>query len=211
MKKISTLMLLLFISIMSSWAQSDDTFKFVDKDGKEVADGSVLTVTTTEDDGWGGVIMKTGLSVKSTKTGTVYGCMNYNIIEMSNGAFQVCFPQNCTQETKVGDYTTPYAEVKTEDIQAEWMPETYGTAKVELQTQTWRYNKITDKWTFIGYGPKVTVNFIYTDPTGITNVETVSKKEAGRYALDGRRLHRSEHGINIIKTEDGKVYKELIK
>ena len=211
MKKIFTFALLLTMGVMSAWSQTENIFYFVDKNGNEVADGTELTITETEDDGWGGVMMKTGLYVKSRQAGTVYGSMLYNVIEMSNGAFQVCFPENCTQTEDLGETETPMGEVKTEDIMAEWMPEAYGTAKVTLQPKTYKYNSVTKKYTFVADGPKVTLNFVYADPAGITSTEAAEKKEIGRSALDGRKLEQPENGINIVKTNDGKTHKVLIK
>ncbi|MCH5311389.1 MAG: hypothetical protein J1E57_05475 [Prevotella sp.] len=211
MKKISTLALFIFMSAVATWAQTDDTFYFVDKNGNIVPDGTELTITEVEEDIFGGVMMPTGLYVKSNKSGTLYGSMSYNVVEMSNGAFQVCFPENCTQTENTGEYETPAGQVKTEDIQAEWLPEAYGTAKVTLQPKTYTYNSVTKKWTFVGDGPKITINFIYTDPAGITNAGAESRKETGRYALDGRKLAQPENGINIIKTDDGRTHKVLIK
>ena len=212
MKKISTLALLLMMGAMSAWSQTENIFYFVDKDGKEVPDGTELTITEAEEDKeWGGIMMKTGLYIKSTQSGTVYGSMAYNVIEMSNGAFQVCFPSNCTQTEVVGENETPEGEVKTEDIQAEWLPEVYGTAKVTLQPKTYKYNNVTKKMTFVADGPKVTINFVYTDPASITNADAESQKEVGRYALDGRKLAQPHNGINIVKTNDGKTHKVFIK
>lgn len=211
MKKLSTLVMLLMMGAMSAWSQTENIFYFVDKNGNEVKDGTELTITDFEEDGWGGVMMKTGLYVKSRQSGTVYGSMLYNVIEMSNGAFQVCFPENCTQTENTGEVETPMGEVKTEDIMAEWMPESYGTAKVTLQPKTYKYNSVTKKYTFVADGPKVTLNFIYADPAGITSTGADEKKEISRYALDGRKLQQPENGINIIKTNDGKTYKVLIK
>ena len=209
MRKLSTLALLLMMGVMSAWSQTGNIFYFVDKDGKEVPDGTELTITETEDDGWGGVMMKTGLRVKSTQSGTVYGSMVYNVLEMSNGAFQVCFPENCTQTEKTGEYETPAGEVKTEDIQTEWMPEAYGTAKVTLQPKTYKYNNVTKKMTFVADGPKITINFIYADPTGITNTAN-NPREVERFALNGHRLAQPQNGINIVKTVDGKTHKVFI-
>ena len=211
MKKISTLALLLMMGVMSAWSQTENIFYFVDKDGKEVPDGTELTITEAEDDGWGGMMMKTGLYVKSTQSGTVYGSMVYNVIEMSNGAFQVCFPENCTQTETTGETEMPAGAVKTEDIQAEWLPEAYGTAKVTLQPKTYKYNNVTKKMTFIADGPKVTINFVYTDPAGIANAGAEGQKEIGRYAVDGRKLAQPHNGINIVKTNDGKTHKVFIK
>lgn len=211
MRKLSTLALLLMMGAMSAWSQTENIFHFVDKDGKEVPDGTELTITETEDDGWGGVMMKTGLYIKSSQNGTVYGSMVYNVIEMASGAFQVCFPENCTQTEKTGEVETPAGEVKTEDIQAEWMPEAYGTAKVTLQPKTYKYNNVTKKMTFVADGPKVTLNFVYTDPANVANTETESMTEVERYALDGRKLAQPETGVNVVKTDDGKTHKVFIK
>ena len=211
MKKVFTFAIFLLMGAMSAWSQTDNTFRFVDKDGKEVPDGTELTITETEDDGWGGVMMKTGLYIKSSQSGTVYGSMAYNVLEISSGAFQVCFPENCTMAETVGENETPAGAVKTEDIQAEWVPDTYGTAKVTLQPKTYKYNSVTEKMTFVGYGPKITINFIYTNPSGITNATAGSQQEIGRYALDGRKLEQPVKGINIVKTSDGKTHKVFIK
>ena len=211
MKKISTLALFIFMSAVATWAQSDDTFYFVDKNGNIVPDGSELTVTAVEENIFGGVMMPTGLYIKSNKSGTLYGSMSYNVIEISSGAFQVCFPENCTMAEKIGEYETPAGIVKAEDIQAEWMPDTYGTAKVTLQPKTYKHNNVTGNTSFVGYGPKITLNFVYADPAGITNAGAEGKKEIGRYTLDGRKLEQPKNGINIIKTNDGKTHKVLIK
>lgn len=211
MKKVSTLALFLLMGVLSTWSQTDNTFRFVDKDGKEVPDGTELTITGVEDDGWGGVMMKTGLYVKSNQSGTLYGSMAYDVLEISSGAFQVCFPENCTSQAKPGEYETPAGAVKTEDIQAEWLPEAYGTAKVTLQPKTYKYNSVTKKMSFVGDGPKITINFVYADPAGITNAGVDGVKVVGCYTLDGSQLAHSQNGINIVKTSDGKVRKVFIK
>lgn len=211
MKKLSTIVFLMLVCVLSAVAQSDDTFYFVDANGKKVADGSTITVTDTEDDGFGTMIMKTGLYIKSDKTGSLYACMAYNILEMPNGAFQVCFPENCTQADEEGSYETPVGEVKVSDIQAEWLADDYGIAKVELQPKTYRHNNVTNANTFVGNGPKVTVIFDYSDPAGISGIEANGSKVVARYSLDGRVLSQPENGINIVKTDDGKVRKIMIK
>ena len=211
MKKITTLAFFLLMGVLSAWSQTDDTFRFVDKDGKEVPDGTELTITETEDDGWGGVMMKTGLYIKASKSGTLYGSMAYTIAEISSGAFQVCFPENCTSQEKAGEYETPMGVVKTEDIQAEWLPEAYGTAKVTLQPMTYKHNNVTGNTSFVGYGPKITINFVYADPAGVAGANADGKKEVGRYALDGRQLAQPQKGLNIVKTSDGNTHKIIIK
>lgn len=211
MRKLFTIALLVLAGTISAWAQADNTFRFVDKDGKEVPDGTVLTITETEDDGWGGVMMKTGLYIKSSQSGTVYGSMAYTIDEIDNGAFQVCFPENCTSQERVGEYETPAGEVKTEDIQAEWIPDGYGTARVTLQPKTYKYNAVTKKYTFVGDGPKVTIHFTYSDPAGVPGTAADGKKEVGRYTMDGRKMAHPQKGINIVKTDDGKAHKVLVK
>lgn len=211
MKKISTLAMLLIMGAMSAWSQTENVFYFVDQNGKEVPDGTELTITETEEGVFGEVIMKTGLSIKSRQSGTVYGSIVYHVIEMSNGAFQVCFPANCTSTGKTEEVETPAGEVKTEDIQAEWIPDAFGTAKVTLQPKTYKHNNVTGATTFVADGPKITLNFVYSDHAGIMNAEAGEKKEIGRYTLDGRKLEQPENGINIVKTNDGKTQKVFIK
>lgn len=211
MKKISTLTLFLLMGVMSAWSQTDNTFRFVDKNGNEVPDGTELTITEVEEDVFGGVMMPTGLYIKSNQNGTVYGSMAYDILEISSGAFQVCFPENCTSKSAAGTYETPFGAVKTEDIMAEWMPEAYGTAKVTLQPKTYKHNNVTGNTSFLGYGPKITINFVYADPSGITATGAEGKTEVGRYAVDGRRLAQPQRGLNIVRTSDGKTHKVFIK
>lgn len=207
MKKISTLALLICMGTLSAWAQTTNVFRFVDKNGKEVPDGSVLTITATEDDGWGGIMMKTGLYIKSSQSGTVYGNMVYNIQQMDNGAFQVCFPENCTQSDELGVHETPVGAVTTEDIQAEWLPETYGTATVTLQPKTYRHNNVTGNTTFVADGPKITLNFIYSDPAAIAGTATDVQQPVGYYTIDGRQQAQPQQGITIVKTADGTTRK----
>lgn len=210
MKKISTLTMLLLVGALSALAQTTNIFRFVDANGNTVPDGTELTITQTEDDGWGGVMMKTGLRIKSSQSGKSYGSMVYEILEIDNGAFQVCFPSNCTQSEEIGTTETPAGEVTTEDIQAEWMPEAYGTAKVTLQPKTYKYNSVTEKMTFVADGPKITLNFVYADPSGVTPPTADDAQETACYTLDGRQISQQQKGVNIVKTNNGKTKKVLI-
>ena len=100
MKKIVSLCLGLFAALAIQ-AQSDFPLQFVDKNGNEVTDGTTLNITEAEDDGFGGIIMPSGLSVKNTSSDEVQCGGAFIISSMSNGAFQSCFPTNCMQASQV--------------------------------------------------------------------------------------------------------------
>lgn len=76
----------------------DKTIQFVDKNGNVVADGATVNVEEGEKDVFGDLLFKTGLFVSNTSENDVYIGIDYEIKSLPNGAFQICFPQNCVQK-----------------------------------------------------------------------------------------------------------------
>ena len=98
MKKLFTLFLFSLLTIGQTWAQNNDTFQFVDKDGNVVASGTTLTVDQlTEDDIMGNNI-STGLSVMNTSGASASLRISYKITILDNGIFQICFPTICVSK-----------------------------------------------------------------------------------------------------------------
>lgn len=94
MKTIKSLLLIAAAMFTTaSYAQVDQTFSFVDKDGKEVKSGTVMTVNTIEEDPISGEDMiPTGLYVKNnTKEKQGVGAF-FNIKKMDNGSFRSVSP-----------------------------------------------------------------------------------------------------------------------
>ena len=223
MKKIYTLIAALAFAA-GSFAQTDNTFEFVDKDGNVVPDGSTITVNEVSDDGMGTLMIKTGLHVVSHSSNKEGIGLTFNLSKMDNGALSVCFPGNCINYEAVGDYDNKTAIVDpnmNKDFQTEWLPATYGTATATFTLSRYEVVKKTvprlgvtieevgDK---IADGPTVTVNFVYTDPTAINGVESSSKKSVvARYNANGQRIAEPQHGLNIVKYSDGTTRKVVVK
>lgn len=47
--------------------------------------------------------------------------------------------------------------------------------------------------------------------SGIDEVNSDITGKVTRYSVDGRVLSRPEKGVNILRTEDGKTYKVIVK
>lgn len=205
----------------ASYAQVDNTFSFVDKDGKEVKSGTVITVNTIEEDPLTGEDMiSTGLYVKNnTNERQGLGAL-FNIKKMDNGKFQICFPQLCSKaitatgmdRTKGG--TMKAGQVKT--LGAEWFPKADGVCEVEFKLEL--YNINTNKFGVESYErveeedmeypmPSVTVNFVKgaTAINGIKDSENV--EVTGIYDATGKQMQTTQKGLNIVKLSNGKTVK----
>lgn len=205
----------------ASYAQVDQTFSFVDKDGKEVKSGTVITVNTVEEDpGTAEDMISTGLYVKNnTKEKQGVGAF-FNIKKLDNGSFQICFPMLCSEgitatgmdRTKGG--TMNAGQVKT--LGAEWFPKADGVCEVEFKLEYYTINK--------GMGgfeslermeeedmeypmPSVTVNFVKgaTAINGIKDGENV--EVTGIYDATGKLMQTTQKGLNIVKLSNGKTVK----
>ena len=222
MKTIKSLLLVAAAMFTTaSYAQVDNTFSFVDKDGKEVKSGTVMTVNTIEEDPLTGEDMiPTGLYVKNnTNERQGLGAL-FNIKKMDNGKFQICFPQLCSDaitatgmdRTKGG--TMKAGQVKT--LGAEWFPKADGVCEVEFKLEL--YNINTNKFGVESYErveeedmeypmPSVTVNFVKgaTAINGIKDSENV--EVTGIYDATGKQMQTTQKGLNIVKLSNGKTVK----
>lgn len=219
MKKIFTLAMLLVLGLGTSFAQDeeiDNTLQFVDAQGAVVPDGSEITRTEVEDDGFGSLQIPTGLSVKNTSDEPVGTKCEFNVLEMPTGSFSCCFPAGCTSVSETGTYKTMPGLLdasETKDFQTEWKEfEQYGKAKATFQLLICELGQFGRPGDVIANGPKITINFVYSDPTGINGPTNVTvNRVAERYNAAGARIYAPVKGINILKMEDGSVKKVLVK
>ncbi len=140
---------------------------FVDKNGTTIADGSSINICEWDDDGWGGVMMSTGLYVENDGEEDCYVGITYDLKQLPNGSFQMCFPVNCMSLSHIGTGKTPEGLLQVDEkksLMAEWLPDYngFGTCVVEFQVNIYTYNSITKKYNLDQYGPKVLVNMIYS-------------------------------------------------
>lgn len=208
MKRFFTLLSLFMLGIT---AINADNFVFVDKDGNVIEDGATITVTEFEEDAFGSVQLKSGLSVKNVGAPSNYSVRIHNeITRIDNGNVQVCFPVYCHNYTAVGTNKSEEGTLSTDevkDIQSEWFPESYGECIVTYQAMALQpmANLYIEKG-----GPKVTIHYIYSDQAGVTSLK--NHVEAVEYFnLQGRHTVQPQRGINIVRMSDGSVRKMLNK
>lgn len=235
MKKLFTLCAAVLMGSVMAFAQTDNTFRFVDADGNEVPDGTVVERYEKIDGreevpGWGvydrGTYIPAGLYVENTSSEEVFCAIDYQVTQIDGGAFQICFPMNCSSESTVTDLiSTPSGPIQAgskSDLQTEWFvrianteTEYQGICKATLQLKTMReiMNGGIPTYEFVGYGPKVEIIF-HNDGTteGITAPEKAGKAEVeAYYSLDGCRRDVPQKGLNIVKYSDGTAKKVVIR
>lgn len=226
--KIKTLLATAIMAVcsMNAMAQTDlETFQFVDKDGKVVADGSEITVYEPETVN-GSLQINSGLFVKNTTGKDQAVGLDLNITNMDNGQFSCCFPSNCRDIFSAGnfvDVNTPglflIEEGEQQTLMSEWKPAAYGKCQAVFQLKVYNVveldiegTKIPDVGDFKAYGPKVTINFMYLDPTGVNGVvDNANAKVVNRYNAAGMRINSAVRGLNIETLSNGKTIKRIVK
>lgn len=230
MKRFFTLLVSVFALAATGWAQDadedlDPTFVFVDDQGNIVPDGSVITVTgltyDEEDvDKTGEAQMVIPLKVRNVEGDRVAVSMFETIDALPNGGWQTCAFGNCMALNATG-YSAKNIISGTDDsdIQTEWIPEKgkYATWSATLQIHV--FNIIT-KTQFgmktevagdeiIGYGPKVTVNFVYNSESAHIGSTSADHQPKEYYNVRGQRIDGPKKGLNIVRLANGKTIKSI--
>ncbi len=225
-------LLLFLVSVFiggTAVAQTDNTLQFVDKNGNVVADGATVNGELEYVDGgspeWSYWQVSSGLYVKNNASTATGVNVEGFISQIDNGGFQNCFPGACdAQLTQSGRFEGKAGEIPANGkvpFRNEWLPANneYGKCVVEfklhvmdIETVETAYGPIVS-YVFRAYGPSVTVNFVYDETSaGINDVDaTKENKIVARYSLNGQRLSAPQKGINIVKYENGKTAKILVK
>ncbi len=226
MKTIKSFILLgMSLLCMQANAQTDLTsLSFVDKAGNAISDGTELTCTEVENDNQGNPQILTGLFVKNNTSDEVATLCHIEVEKMDNGVLSCCFPATCQEAKSVGETsTTPNVldPEETRDFLTEWKPATYGvsTATFQLYIQEIKmvYNpvikiELPDYETFKAFGPKVKINFIYSDPASINGVSTDGAKVEAFYTMSGQQINAPlANGVTLVKYTNGKTIKMIQK
>jgi len=202
MKKIFTLISFLVMAA-TTWAA--DNYQFVDKDGNTIASGSTIECTEATDDGFGDIIIHSGLFLKNVDAPDNYQVsVQANIKQIDNGKVQLCFPTNCFSYGEVGTHggeqKGTIAKGAKKDLQTEWVPTAYGECVVEYTAQA--YQGVFKKGTCT-----VTVHYKYLDPAGITSADASRAVPVQCYDLQGRQQLSSRRGLSVVRMSDGSVRK----
>lgn len=227
MKTIKSFILLgMGLLCMQANAQTDLTsLSFVDKAGNVIADGTELTRTETEEiDTLGNVQIVTGLYVKNNTSDEVATLCHVTVEKIDNGEISCCFPSTCQNVNSVAESSTEpniLDAEETRDFLTEWKPATYGacTATFQLYIQEIKmvYNpvikiEVPDYQTFKAFGPKVKINFIYSEPASINGVSTDGAKVEAFYSMSGQQINAPlANGVTLVKYTNGKTIKMIQK
>ena len=223
MKKLFTLCAAMLMGSAMAFGQVDQTFQFVDKDGNVVADGTTWTVSEKVEDLFYGLMIPSELSVKNTSGEDANVAVDFQVTQISGGAFQICFPTNCQTRTDVteveetGALEMAAGEVK--DMATEWVVKPFssdveatGTCTATVQLKVMEQIEGSFMYEVKAYGPKITLVFSNNGTTGIGSVEAVGgKKVEAYYSLSGRRLSVPQKGLNIVKFADGTARKVVVR
>lgn len=217
MKKIFTLCLALFSAVATFAQEAKDVFEFVDKDGKTIPSGSVLTVNTVEEDPFdGSAMISSGVYVNQLagKGEDTYATnLSVNLTRLDNGHFESCFPGNCVSVKATGPFYTEKNFMENNSLKTEWFPDDKGTATAVITLNAYKaeMKKGDISYTYTKIGDStITVNFV-NDPTGISSIGTDGNATvAAYYTVDGTRISAPVKGINILKMSDGTTRKVLV-
>ena len=220
----STLLMASAMFALSSYAQSevDDTFVFVDKDGKEVPSGTTYTaniieVVKGEEESYEQIV--TGLSVKNTTDGKPALGGDFKLTAIDNGFFQTCFPAGCIpgsdQPTTFKLSEKIFEPNESVGLQTEWIPDGDGSCTATIHLKL--FEPYTNKFGIQSFEeleteypmPSLTIKFV-KGTTGINDILTVDNtKVVGIYTVDGKRVSAMQKGLNIVKLSDGKTLKVI--
>lgn len=220
MKNILLSTILFLSALLPACAQeqaTDNTFCFLDADGNALTDGASVWVNVEEDD-WGMLSGDSQLRVLNTTDAKQGVSAITEVTSLPSGSFQLCFPSVCETYSATGSYTHVSGTVlasKKPKLNAEFLPAEngYGTCTVTVQLLHVALDSdgaATDE--IKGYGPKVTINYVYTSPDGVEGV-TADKapKVVARYNAAGQTLTAPCRGLNIVKMSDGTTRKVVIR
>lgn len=206
-------------------AQTDNTFCFIDANGNEVKDGSIVTFYAVEEEKVPGVPIfgvkveaKFDLSVKNAGGEDAAVAAHVITKSKSSGKIDFCFPNQCQEGGIPEDYKSDCAVMIAGGVQtlnSEWFPaeKQYGEALCTIQLLKVKQTGETKfDYDILAYGPTVNIHCIYADPAAVKDLTAdENATEVARYDACGRKLSAPTKGINIVKLSNGKTVKTIVK
>ncbi|MBQ6079194.1 MAG: dockerin type I repeat-containing protein [Muribaculaceae bacterium] len=165
MRKLFTFFGLMALTVCPLLAQDiDENFVFVDENMQLIENGATVVRNVVEVQEDGTEIINSGISVFDMGApADVYLKMKYTVVQIDNGAYQLCFPMSCNMQTTTGMYETGYGQVMggLQNIQSEWFPTADGVCEVVLSIETFvKGIGWPATYTHLGYGPSITLKFV---------------------------------------------------
>ena len=191
MKKVFTLVMMMLVAGTTCvFADVDETFQFMDKDGNVLADGAEWVATEVENDGWDDMVVS-GLYVKNNSTvSNPIAKLVCTIEEMPEGStLQCCFPGNCMLWSEVGEHANGPAQYGSSNMQTEWIPASAepGECKATFQLFYCKKKTFGDGYNETA-GPTIHVTFRYgmgSNPIGSVDETFQFMDKYGNVLADG--------------------------
>lgn len=209
MNKMITIVAAFVLATLSAWGQQKpQTLSFTDKNGVEIKDGAVYTVTALpKPDGWGGYLMDSELFVQSSSFNVNSIIIEFKTAEVTKGDVQICFPQNCHPMRANEEYTTNAKNMSSSSglvsIQTKWNFHTHEDGKAIVTAQLKRVEKAGSHYNVLELGPKITIRFEQNTATGIASISSHQGKTFQIFDLNGRRLLKNATQANIDRLGKG--------
>lgn len=226
MKKIYLIAAMLIAAATSINAQNEQTdtrTQFIHEDGSVVENGSVVNLSTVSEDIIMGGNIAAGLSLQNTSNDRLAMAVSGQVSKLDNGSIQFCFPTDCYYYNSTRSYSqTGFVSGKdTRNLRLEWFFDAENVkegdaAAMTLQVEIRNTKRAITGQTAVGddiiaYGPAITVNFTYPDPSRVSAIENDNPTVVARYNAMGARMDKASRGLNIIKLSNGKTIKQVIK
>ncbi len=161
----------------------DDSFIFVDENGNEIVDGSIITIYGLNNSGE----MSIPLKVKNVSGKKVAVSMYETIDEKPNGDWTTCAFGSCMALGQSGYSAKNIVDANYNvSIETAWIPKAGQYAIWQATLQIHIFNIVpkvqfgqtmeTPGDNIIGYGPKITINFVY-DENSVNNTSSYIVEE----------------------------------
>lgn len=221
-----------FLAILSL-PESQDTItcclQFCYADGTLVPNGSVVNASSFVEDPFGGDFIPSQLYMVNLLNEKVGVQLTMTIENLSSGEVQFCLLGNCTAYHDTSSHVKKgiIGSSKIDDLMLEWFPgvvtdyggivfdpTAYGTTTITLHVDEVEFDdsKFSSSYgEILNYGPTITVNFIYDDPTDIDRILEKEENATSYYNLAGQRTSSLTKGINILRLSNGKTIKRFVK
>ncbi|MBR5169738.1 MAG: dockerin type I repeat-containing protein [Muribaculaceae bacterium] len=170
MKRFFTFVFSLVALAMTVSAQDINmSYVFVDANGNVLENGATVVVNTVEQFDEASEVIYSGISVKNTNGSSDWLRVIYNVEQIDNGSYQICFPTNCNYAAEVGEYMTGSGQLmgETQNIQSEWFPTADGTCVVNLTIELlMKMGGFPPVYIHKDFGPSLTIKFVKGDIPG---------------------------------------------
>lgn len=208
MKKFAITILLVFAGMIYTHAQ----VQFIDHEGNVIPDGSEVRFTTPNAEllQYGMLQIPMEIDLKNAGNTSVDCTVSFDVthIDTDNGSFFCCAFGNCVPFNKIGVLTKGPVTIEAGSTdttlrQTEWSPKSetaYGKVMFTMTAKS------------VSGDTSIHVTLEYADPASVNSKPSNGNIiETARYNAAGQRICKPQHGINIVRYNNGTIRKIITK